>query len=262
MSKTLSDISIYSGTGNTFVIADNRDNHITGASDFAKKVYAKHSVDGLLLIENSVKADFKMRIINRDGSEADMCGNGSRCAAHWAHAKAGFGESQKIETGAGILDACLNGSNIKIKLTDPKDIKIRVRLELNGFPKEAVFMNTGVPHTVIECVDIRDIDVQREGKKIRYSEEFKPDGTNVSFFQKVSNDGIQLRTYERGVEAETKSCGTGATAAALAASIRHDLKSPIRVLVASGDELTIYFVRDGLNFSKVYLEGIVEEINR
>lgn len=258
MSKTLHK-ELYSGTGNTFVLVDNRTRFIQDGAGEAKVLCHQHKVDGLLLMEKPTeKADIRMRIFNPDGSEAEMCGNGSRCAAHWAHTKAGLPAKMLIQTGAGVLQAEVKGNIAKIRLTEPHDFGRPGKTELNGKQLEMLFINTGVPHVAVPVESVEGIDVNKEGRRIRHDDRFQPKGTNVSFFQKVKPNEIRAYTYERGVEAQTQSCGTGSAACALIASVIHGFTSPVKVQTASGDTLNIYFKRNGESFSDVYLEGPVK----
>ena len=175
-------------SGNDFVIVDNRSGRFVKGpsgfkgtwSSFARTVcQRRHSVgaDGLLLLENSARADLKMRIFNPDGGEVDMCGNGSRCVV--VYCKKG---RIKIETGAGVLEAELSSKvRAKIKMTDPKDLKAGFKLNLSDAEREAHYINTGVPHVVLFVEDIENFDVKRIGGLIRRHGDFKPDGTNANF---------------------------------------------------------------------------------
>jgi len=170
----------YSGTGNTFILLDNRTGVVQDGASAAKEICPQFSVDGLLLIEKSSQADIRMRIVNSDGSEVSMCGNGSRCAAHWAHHEAGFADHFRIETGAGVLKARLSGDTANVRLTDPKDLKKITSLEVAGSSGEIYSINTGVPHVVVEARDIDALDVEALGAMIRRHHLFQPEGTNAT----------------------------------------------------------------------------------
>ena len=248
----------YSGTGNTFVLLDNRHGGLRDVRGMAADLCGRFSVDGLLLIEASTKAALKMRILNPDGSEVAMCGNGSRCAAHWAHHHAKFAEKFAMETGAGILNARITGDTVNVRLTDPKDLKGVKDLKVKGSLGAIVFIDTGVPHVVVETQDLDAMDIEGLGSMMRHHKMFQPQGTNASFFQYLGGNRIRCRVYERGVEAETQSCGTGSTACALVASMKHQLDSPVEVTVHSGDTLKIYFEERPEGYANVHLEGKVE----
>ncbi|MDD4953953.1 MAG: diaminopimelate epimerase [Candidatus Omnitrophica bacterium] len=237
-------------SGNDFVVIDG------GHQSLAKKVCdRKYGVgaDGLLVLEKSRVADIRMRIFNADGSEAEMCGNGARCAALYS----GRRKNIKIETRAGIIEAHVNGNNAKIKLTDPKDIKLDIPIRINSHPLKVNFINTGVPHTVIFVEGLDKIDVRELGRQIRYHGKFKTAGTNVDFVEVLNNDAIKIRTYERGVEDETLACGTGSAAAALIYALRYapGSVSMIKVHTKGGEILKVYFDRAGDKFKNVWLEG-------
>ncbi|MDP3790813.1 MAG: diaminopimelate epimerase [Candidatus Omnitrophota bacterium] len=248
-------------TGNDFIIIDNRNGQLgSGFSKTAKELCdRKYGVgaDGVLLLEKSDKADFKMRIFNPDGSEAEMCGNGSRCIALYASMKKIASDNMKIETLAGVLDAGVKGQEIKVKLTEPKDIHWNLCLMINECPYKVNFTNTGVPHVIHFVEDIENIGVKELGSKMRYHADFSPEGANVDFVKIVDqpNSKISVRTYERGVEDETLACGTGAVASAIIAAESEHLFSPVTVETKSKETLKVYFdVVEG-SFKNVYLEG-------
>jgi diaminopimelate epimerase len=245
-------------TGNDFIIVDNRDSLPKELSALAKKLCdRKRSVgaDGLLVIEKSKKADFKMRIFNSDGSEAEMCGNGSRCVALYASSKGLAGSKMEIDTIAGVLKAQVSGNRVKVMLTEPKDIRWNFCLMIHKCPYKLSFMNTGVPHVVHFVDNLDDIDVRNLGSHIRYHGEFSPEGTNADFVKVVGRNAIKVRTYERGVEDETLACGTGSVASALIAAEAEKMTSPVTVHTRSGEKLKVYFERRDGNFKNIYLEG-------
>lgn len=238
-------------------------------SALAKKICDRKfgiGADGLLLLQESKKADIRMRIFNADGSQAEMCGNGARCIALWASAKRKAQSAKlKIETKAGIIQAEINKDNVKIKLTDPTDLK-EVSLRIDGRKHKVYFINTGVPHVVIFGGDIDLMDIVRLGRQVRYNKVFAPKGTNVNFVNpfvsdfNINKDFIEVRTYERGVEDETLACGTGSVASALIASLELSVLSygKINVKTKSGEILKVYFEKTGNNFKNVWLEGRAE----
>ena len=208
--------------------------------------------DGLLVLEKLKIADIRMRIFNADGSEAEMCGNGARCVSLWLKQKV-----LKIETKAGVIKSEVKGDNIKIKLTDPKDIKLDIPIKINNRLLKVNFINTGVPHTVIFVEGLDKIDVVNLGRLVRYHKRFTPAGSNVDFMEILSNNSIKIRTYERGVEDETLACGTGAVASALLYAIRYTLyaSGKVNIHTKSGEILKVYFNRVGNGFKNVWLEG-------
>jgi diaminopimelate epimerase len=246
-------------TGNDFIIVDNRSSDIKmQLSALSKKMCEKKrsiGADGLLVIEASSKADFKMRIFNPDGSEAEMCGNGSRCVALYAAAEKMAGSEMTIETLAGILNATVKDGIVKVKLTEPKEIKWNFCLMIDKCPYHLNFVDTGVPHVVHFVDDLDKVDVKNLGAHIRGHSEFSPEGTNADFVRVIDKGNIKIRTYERGVEDETLACGTGAVASAIIAAESEKMPSPITVETRSGEKLKVYFEMVGGEFKNVYLEG-------
>ena len=248
-------------TGNDFIIIDNRDMKLKNDIDQLAKTLCsrKYGVgaDGLLLVEKTAAADFKMRIFNSDGSEAEMCGNGSRCIALYANAKGIAAADMQIETKAGMLKASVKNGNVKVKLTDPKDIQWNLCLMIHECPYKVNFANTGVPHVIHFVNDLGAVEVNKLGSKMRYHEEFSPHGANVDFVKIVgkNENKIAIRTYERGVEDETLACGTGAVASAIISAEAEKLGSPVTVETRSGEVLKVYFESVEGNFKNVYLEG-------
>lgn len=247
------------GSGNDFILIDNRKGLVNGdVSNFAKRVCRRGfsvGADGLILIESSDKADFKWRFYNSDGSEAEMCGNGGRCAARFAYIHKMAGENLSFETKAGIIKAEVKGRRVKLAMIEPKDLRRNIEIPVDERVRVLSFINANVPHAVKIVPNIENIDVVGIGRKIRYHREFQPAGTNVDFVQIVDEHNILMRTYERGVEDETLACGTGAVASALVSSLGGKVKSPVAVKTKGGEILNIYFRIDHTGFKDVYLEG-------
>lgn len=207
--------------------------------------------DGLLIISKSGPGGVRMRIFNADGSEAEMCGNGARCTALFSAKKA-----VNIQTIAGTLAARVEGNNVKIRLTEPDDLKLNIPLKVSSREILVNFVNTGVPHAVIPVEGIDKVDVFGIGRQIRNHKYFAPAGTNVNFIEVLNKDSIRVRTYERGVEGETLACGTGSVASALIfASKAGGALSRVNVHTQGGEILKVYFKRDNGRFSDVWLEG-------
>lgn len=247
-------------TGNDFLIIDNRSASAIKSklSEFAKRVCERKwsiGADGLLVIERSRVADFKMRIFNPDGTEAEMCGNGSRCVALYAKDNHIAKGAMAIETLAGVLNAMVKNDIVKVRLPDPKDIKWNLCLIIHKCPYKVNFVNTGVPHVVYFVDDLKKVDVKDLGSHIRGHKEFSPEGSNADFVKVVDRHYIKVRTYERGVEDETLACGTGAVASAIIAAESEKLESPITVETRGGEKLRVYFELIDGNFTNVYLEG-------
>ena len=251
-----------SGTGNDFIVIDHRQPVIPQdrQQDFVAKVCRRRfsvGADGVILIEDSDQADFSWRFYNSDGSVAEMCGNGARCAARFAYRNGIAPRKMTFETLAGMIQAEIIGENEEVKLlmTDPFDFKLDFTLELEGREQEFSFVNTGVPHVVC-FVDLEEFPIKKWGREIRFHEMFQPAGTNVNFVRKLDDGSLQVRTYERGVEDETMACGTGAVAAALIACIKDRVASPVAIVTSGGDCLTILIDRlEEEAATGVYLQG-------
>ena len=249
-----------SGSGNDFIVIDNRSCSMDdiNLSQFITSVCRRKmsvGADGLILIEPSDKADFRWRFYNSDGSRAEMCGNGARCAARFAYVNGITGENMTFETDAGIVSGQVNADRAKVKMPDPTDLRLDYSIELARGPLPVSSINTGVPHVVIMQDGIEEIDVFGLGREIRNHEAFAPAGTNVNFICQQGAGRLAIRTYERGVEDETLACGTGSIASALVASVKLNWTSPIHLVTRSQESLTIHFAEDNGNFSNVYLEG-------
>jgi len=196
-----------------------------------------------------------MRIFNPDGSEAEMCGNGSRCIALYAATAKIAGADMTIETLAGELKARVDGDMVKVMLTEPKDIRWNLCLMIHKCPYKVVFVNTGVPHVVHFVEDLDKVDVNNLGSHLRNHDEFAPEGTNADFVQVDGKDSIKVRTYERGVEDETLACGTGSVASALISAEREGMASPVTVETRRREKLKVYFSKVEGSFKDVFLEG-------
>lgn len=249
-----------SGSGNDFIIVDNRTGilHKDKINQFIAQVcMRKQSVgaDGFILIENSDKADFKWHFYNADGGEVEMCGNGGRCAARFAYLKGMASSKLSFETITGIIKAEITNHQVKLQISNPVNLKEDFDLSIADRTLQANFINTGVPHVVILVDNLKNFDVSKIGREIRYHSMFKPAGTNANFINIIDKNNIKIRTYERGVEDETLACGTGSVAAALIASMKNKAISPVSVHTQGGEVLKIYFEKDNGNFKNVFLEG-------
>ncbi len=248
------------GSGNDFILIDNRGGILKGRNlkDLAISVCDRHysvGADGLIVIVPSRKADFKWRFFNADGSEAEMCGNGSRCAARFAYLKKIAKKDMAFETLAGIIHARVKNEQVKVQLMDASGLRMNIAVPLDSGLRMGHFINTGVPHLVYLTKDLDSEDVERIGRTTRFHELFKPAGTNVNFIQIQGRRRIRIRTYERGVEGETLACGTGSVAAALVAGALGAVVSPVDVVTRGGEKLTVSFERSADGFSSIHLEG-------
>lgn len=259
----------YSATGNDFIVVDNRKSLLPDASAlfFARRACLRAEgigADGLILLERSRRADAKMRIINADGSEAEMCGNGSRALAHFAfYAGCPAKKSMEIETLAGLIRASVTGKDtVRVRLTEPSGLNKGIKINCAGKKRSGHFLNTGVPHFVVFVKDLDGVDVPGEGRCIRHHAFFRPYGTNVDFAQVMGRGLVRVRTYERGVEDETGACGTGSTASAILGVLTQGLALPVRVRTRSGETLKVHFTRKGDAVTNVFLEGRVRPVFR
>jgi len=252
-----------SGSGNDFIIIDNRDLslNVGDLATFARKICERKisvGADGLFLIEPSKTADFKWQFFNSDGSMAEMCGNGSRCVARYAYLKGIAPNKMSFETLAGIISAEVNNDVVKVRLTDPSPVKSIGELTFDDCQFALDNVDTGVPHAVTFVDNPETCNVFEWGRKIRRHECFQPRGTNANFATIIDRHKMRVRTYERGVEDETLACGTGAVASVLAAASRGLVETPVNVIVQSGEVLRIYFAKKDDRFCEIYLEGSVK----
>lgn len=242
----------YQGTGNDFVMIDNRNNVFPREKDKEKVEWLCHrkfgiGADGLMLIQNHPEYDFELVYFNSDGSQS-LCGNGSRCAVHFANHLNIIGTKTRFLAYDGPHDAEIKEGLIHLKMHDVKEVNLI---------KEDFFINTGSPHYVKFVDKVNFLNVFEEGRKIRESEPFKKEGTNVNFVEVKNESEIFVRTYERGVEDETLSCGTGVTACALASSYKN-LKSPVKVKALGGNLQVSFQQNEDSTFTDIYLIGPAE----
>jgi diaminopimelate epimerase len=256
-----------SGSGNDFILMDHREVAWKGwdLSVLTRKICRRRlsvGADGLILLvpPRDPQNDFAWRFFNSDGSEAEMCGNGARCAARFAQLKGLAADRMRFETLSGVIEAEVQGERVRVRMGEafkrPKEKVVRA----DGGDHRLIDINTGVPHAVRFVEEVEAEDVVNLGRAIRYHEAFAPAGTNVDFVQIVDPQTVKMRTYERGVEDETLACGTGAVASALAANFLGKAHSPVCVVTRSGRTLTIHFESRQDGYGPVYLEGDVQRI--
>ncbi|MCF8361529.1 MAG: diaminopimelate epimerase [Prolixibacteraceae bacterium] len=245
----------YQGAGNDFIMIDNREKIFDGKN--AKLIeFLCHrrfgiGADGLITFEKSNTHDFEMLYYNSDGYEAEMCGNGGRCIVAFAK-KLGVVENKALflaADGPHMAHVEDNGL-INLKMGNVESVEVH---------SDGYFLNTGVPHLVHFVDDLKIIDVDIEGRQLRYDARFQPAGTNVNF---VKHDGDKLivYTYERGVECETLACGTGITASALSAAYKSSVNEGTYKVTAKGGDLEVKFKREGETFTDVWLKGPAEMV--
>jgi diaminopimelate epimerase len=231
------------GAGNDFVLIDDREGKVPWEDHFLMAALAGRRVgigcEGVILLQRSDKADFRMRFLNPDGTEVDMCGNGARCAAAFAHSIGATGRALTMETLCGLVDAQVSDGSACVWMPEPADKSYAVEVEVDGEHIQGHFINTGVPHFVVPVPNVSTVDVQGLGRKIRLHSAFAPDGTNVDFVTFRPPNRMTMRTYERGVEAESGACGTGAVAGCVIAVETAHFTLPTKVKTSSGFELVI-----------------------
>jgi len=255
-----------SGAGNDFVVVDNRSGIIKDPNSFSIKVCERRfgiGADGVLLLENSKNADFEMKYYNADGSNAGMCGNGGRCLSKFAYDNGAVKTEEFTFEGFGHIYTSkrINPDVYQLKMKNPVNIKLNQEIELSSGSLLVNYINTGTDHCVLFIEDNPNLKpltaqvVQEVGREIRYHDAYKPIGTNVNFVERSGANQIKIRTYERGVEAETLACGTGSVASAILGSERYGITSPILVEVLSRETLEVKFTRNGSMIIEVFLKG-------
>ena len=242
----------YQGTGNDFVMIDNRDLEFPKSTELIEKLCDRRfgiGGDGLILLENDENSDFKMVYYNSDGNESTMCGNGGRCIVAFAHFLDIFEDKTTFDAIDGLHKAEIKNGIVKLKMIDVNNIKT----DGSDF-----VLNTGSPHYVKYVEMLNNYNVFKNGNEIRNSETYKKEGINVNFVEPLSEKEIFVRTYERGVEDETYSCGTGVTAAALTFMDKNNQTSvAVKVL---GGQLKVYAEKSGERFNDIWLEGPANQV--
>ncbi len=240
----------YQGTGNDFIIIDDRSKSFDLNKDQIHALCDRRfgiGADGLMLLQDADDYDFRMVYFNSDGTQGTMCGNGGRCLVRFANDLGIIQGSTEFIAVDGPHSAEVFPDKISLKMQDVDSI-----IDLDN----AFFANTGSPHYVGFCNDLKTYNVFENGSKIRYSEEFKnQNGTNVNFVEEIGENELFVRTYERGVEDETYSCGTGVTASALIAHHSKNLKSPISIKTIGGNLQVSFEINQKNNYFNIFLIG-------
>ncbi len=246
----------YQGTGNDFVLIDQRQQQYIRREDKTsiEKMCNRHfgiGADGLILLQQHESADFEMVYFNADGRESTMCGNGGRCIVAFAHQLGVFEEYCTFKAIDGLHEAKINSNQVELKMMDVSQVE---RYE------DFYFLHTGSPHYVSFHATLAAVDVVSQGQLIRHSAQFQPNGTNVNFVE-VTSDGLTVATYERGVEDETLSCGTGVTAAALAYALDKPQLNSVKIQTKGG-KLLVRFqpLSNACAFSHIWLCGPAEKV--
>jgi len=257
-----------SGAGNDFVVIDNRSGSIVNGPETARKLCDRRwgiGADGLLLVEKSRKADYRMMYYNADGSYGGMCGNGGRCIALFAVRHGIATASHTFEALKHVYRAKISRNEVTLWMRNPRELLTNVAISLEGKRQLVNFVDTGAPHAVIPVRDLKvgkkrleNLDVVRLGRKLRHHRFFTASGTNVNFIEAKRRKFLKIRTYERGVEGETLACGTGSIAAALIAHKLWGFDPPVKVLPRSEAPLWVDFdVVEG-DMTNVRLKGPAE----
>ncbi|WP_338876776.1 diaminopimelate epimerase [Spirosoma sp. SC4-14] len=245
----------YQGTGNDFVLVDDRAQTFPAADQaFVEQLCHRRfgiGADGLILLQNDPDYDFRMVYFNSDGAEGSMCGNGGRCIVRFAHDLGIFDQKTRFIAVDGEHLAEVDGENISLKMSNVSGIETRGGL---------TFLNTGSPHVVQFVDDLESLDVVAEGRAIRYSTTFQPGGTNVNFAQVLDSHTLFVRTYERGVEDETYSCGTGVTAVALVAQQQLAMPDPVHIQTIGGNLRVSFQPKGDGQFEDIYLIGPAKRV--
>jgi len=243
----------YQSTGNDFVLIDNREGKfpVDNTALIHKLCDRKFGVgaDGLILLETSEIADFTMRYYNADGSLGSFCGNGSRAVVSFAQSLGIIEDKTSFEAYDGLHEAIITRNLIQIKMADVQN----GRVLLNG-----TFIDTGSPHYIEFVEALNNIDVVQQGRAVRNSAIFEPNGSNINYVEKTGKRQIRVRTYERGVENETLSCGTGVTAAAIVAA-NAGMGNNIAISTLGGD-LQVWFEKNDHGYHNIWLEGPTEMV--
>jgi len=248
-----------SGAGNDFVVIDNHDGHLDmDQARLARALCDRHfgiGADGLLVVEGCATADFHMQYYNADGSYGGMCGNGGRCIARFAFMKRLAPARMRFQALDHIYEAEILPEGVRLRMKDPRDYASGLQADIGSASFECRFINTGSPHAVVFVSDLESLDVQGIGRSLRFHRLFSPEGANVNFVHHQPGNAIAIRTYERGVEAETLACGTGSVASAAVAALELGLSFPVSVKVRSGEELIVDATKKGSRLTNVYLQG-------
>ena len=240
----------YQGTGNDFVMIDNRQN-IFNKKDTKQIAFLCDrrfgiGADGLILLENHDTLDFKMVYYNSDGNESSMCGNGGRCLTAFAKFLGIIEKEAEFEAIDGYHKSIIENDIVKLQMQDVKSVDSY---------KSHLFLNTGSPHHVQMENNLKNLDIKAVGSKIRYGQPYNEAGSNVNFVNKIADDIFAVRTYERGVEDETLSCGTGVTAVALAMHYSGETKNNLVTLQTPGGVLKVSFESENDSYKNVWLIG-------
>lgn len=245
----------YQGTGNDFIMIDNRNqifpkNNIDLINHLCDRRFGI-GADGLILLENAEGVDFKMVYFNADGNESSMCGNGGRCIVAFAKYLNIITDETSFIAIDGLHEAFITSEEVKLKMQDVAAVETH---------DAHLFLDTGSPHHVEMISNLEDLNIQEKGAEIRYGAPYFEKGSNVNFVKKVSENSFKMRTYERGVEAETLSCGTGATAVAIAMYHSQKTNAQNIQLQVEGGVLEVSFAKIDEKYTDIYLKGPTKQV--
>ncbi|TVZ14484.1 diaminopimelate epimerase [Maribacter sp. MAR_2009_72] len=244
----------YQGTGNDFVMIDNRNGDFSHTDNTLVAHLCDRrfgiGADGLILLENDDDTDFRMVYFNADGNESTMCGNGGRCIVAFAHFLGIVDDEMEFMAIDGPHKALIQGGMVSLKMQDVSEIKEK---------SNALFMNTGSPHHVQMVEGLKQYDVKKEGARLRYGV-YGEKGSNINFVEANTTNGFNIRTYERGVEDETLSCGTGVTAVALAMHHLGKTSANQIAISALGGNLSVDFKYNNGSYTDIYLKGAAKQV--
>ena len=255
------NFSKYNGAGNDFILIDDRENLINDNKSLISYFCDRHfgiGADGLIILKESSNSDFEILHYTSDGNLGSLCGNGSRCAVLFAFNKDIISRNTVFHAFDGIHNAEILGNGL-IKM----EMKVNSDIVSNSY---GTWLDTGSPHLVVEMNDTDELDVNNEGRLIRYSDFYKEEGVNVNFVEKISDDQFKIRTYERGVENETLACGTGSTASAICMNFLGKTNSNNITMQCKGGDLNVQFNISGKDYkgisitgpAKLVFEGVIE----
>jgi diaminopimelate epimerase len=245
----------YQGTGNDFIIVDNRlqiidKNNTKRIAELCDRRFGI-GADGFILLENDVASDFKMVYYNSDGNESSMCGNGGRCIVAFAKFLGIIKNKAAFHAIDGLHKAKIENNKVHLQMQDVNEINVY---------SQHLFLDTGSPHHVEMVSSLNEYNVKEKGAAIRYGEPYGKAGSNVNFVEQISNNQFAVRTYERGVEDETLSCGTGVTAVALAMHKTAKALTNEIHLKTQGGQLKVSFLADANGYKDIWLIGLAEQV--
>ncbi|MCH1429419.1 MAG: diaminopimelate epimerase [Chlamydiales bacterium] len=259
------DFKKYVGAGNDFIIIDNLKGALTFSSELIAKLCNRHygvGADGIILLQHSNTAGFKMLYFNSDGGQAEMCGNGLRCLVRFIASHIKQQNSYSIEVNQEVYQTSIKDDLILVKWPEPKEVNWNVELNIGSKQFSGAYLNTGVPHFV--CLlqhPFEGINIDEVGRAIRRHPFFKPAGANVNFiYFDSAKQELLVRTYERGVEAETLACGTGVVASALTFAHYNKSAALLKVRCHSGEKMEVSFIAEDGKFHSITLAGPAKEV--